>query len=159
TTNNTAYYYTFVVQSTAGTVDFRYTTVNQVGGGIFVTGGTNVTRYFDHVTVTHANGFGFRLVDSSATLTDIYVGVDFLPVRTRTPNANCGSNTTYNYTSTGYYYGYTYIYNCYYDYWSAGGTGVSVLRGSPYFDGIEVHTPNLNTRIDIALHGGYLGFY
>ena len=159
TTSNTNYYWSFTIANTTSDVIIQNATLDQVNNGVTITGGTAASRYFAFVTVTHAKGYGFRLTDSWATLLKVNVTLDFVPVVIRVQNQACGSNQSFNYTSGSLYYGYTYTYRCIYDYWSAAGTGVSVLRGGPWVDGIEVHVPALNQRIDVDLEGGLTGYF
>jgi hypothetical protein len=168
TTNDPNYYFSFTIANTTSNVNIQNATIDHVLNGVTVTGGLQTARYFANVKVTHANQFGFRLTDSFATLFKVNVSLDYLPVVKRVdwsplvyistgspPGATSCTNSSTNYTT----YGLTYTYHCIQETWSATGTGVSVLRGGPWFDGIEVHIPSLNQRLDFNLEGGFSAYY
>ncbi len=172
TTNDPNIYYSFTIANTTSNVNIQNATIDHVLNGVTVNGGTQFGRYFANVKVTHANLFGFRLTDSFATLFKVNVSLDFLPFIKRTdwsptvyvltgspPGAMSCANSSVNSTQSGYYYWYAYTYRCIQEYWSATGTAISVLRGGPWFEGIETHIPSLNQRLDFNLEGGYTAYY
>src|SRR3990172_3215354 len=147
TTTNANQYFNFSIQTTASTVNLQNVTLDHIWNGVVVNSGDAVTRYFSDVTITNAVNYGMQLSNSNATLFNIYVSLLISSSLTTSE-----SWTNYTYSGFGYmqFIKYHYLTRSL----TASGTGVRVIGGSPWVDGVEVHVPDVNQRLDVTLMGG-----
>src|SRR3989304_1478840 len=147
TTTNGAQSFNFSIQSTASTVSMENVTLDHIWNGLIVNSGDAVSRYFADVTITSAVNYGMQISNSGATLFNIYVSLLISSSLTTTE-----SWTNYTYGGSGYmqFIKYHYLTRSL----VASGTGVRVIGGSPWVDGVEVHVPDVNQRLDVSLMGG-----
>ncbi len=156
-TNNADSYWNFTIASNAGNVIMRNVTLDNVWNGVRVNGGTQASRYFADVTITDAVNYGMQLTDSSATLLHVKV---YLLISTTITESSYWSNYTYGYiqaytNGVERWYIYSQIYGQRTRYLTATGTGIYIVRGSPWLDSVETHVPDVSQRINIELMGTY----